>query len=224
MTAKIVVQVVLFAALGSLLFIAAGTWNWPAGWVLLAEMGGGQVALGLWLGRHDPSLLAERLSANFQSAQPSWDKALVAALMVWSVGSFVLMAFDAVRFGWSHVPLPLQVVGALLVFLYSVIAYLTFRANTYAATVVKIQSERGHQVVSTGPYAHVRHPMYSGLVLFYVGAPLLLGSWYGLAAAIVSVSILAVRAMLEEGALTAALPGYREYAARVRYRLVPGIW
>lgn len=224
MIAKVVVHVVLLAALGLLLFISAGTWNWPAAWVLLAEMGGSAVLLGWWLGRHDPALLAERLSPNFQSEQPSWDKALVAALMVWSVVSFVLMAFDAVRFGWSHVPLLLQVVGALLVLLNGVVAYRTFRANTYASTVVKIQAERGHQVVSTGPYAHVRHPMYSGLVLFYVGAPLLLGSYYGLAAAIVSAGILGMRAMLEEDALEGALPGYREYAARVRYRLVPGIW
>lgn len=224
MIAKIVPHVALFAALGSLLFMAAGTWNWPAAWVLLAEMGGGMVAIGWWLARHDPSLLAERLSPSYRSAQAPWDKALVAALIIWWSASFVLMAFDAVQFGWSHVPLPLQVAGALLVLLNSVITYLTFRANTYAVPVVKIQSERGHRVVSTGPYALVRHPMYAGVVLSDVGAPLLLGSWYGLAAAIVSVGILAVRAMLEERALAAALPGYREYAARVRYRLVPGIW
>jgi len=221
---KIIIQIVIFVALGLLLFVAAGTLQWPAAWVLIAEMGVGAIALGLWLGRHDPSLLAERLSVHFQSTQPLWDKALVAAFMVCSIGWFVLMAFDAVRFRWSQVPIWLQVVGALLILLNACFAYLTFRENTYAAMVVKIQTERGHRVVSTGPYAYVRHPMYAGVLFFYIGAPLLLGSWYGLAAAIVSLSILAVRAVLEERKLMVELAGYREYAERVRYRLIPGIW
>jgi protein-S-isoprenylcysteine O-methyltransferase Ste14 len=178
MISKVVIQIVIFVAFGLLLFIAAGTVQWPAAWVLMAETGAGGIALGLWLSRHDPSLLAERLSVHYQAP---WDKALVAALIVSSIGAFVLMGFDAVRFHWSEVPLSVRVLGAFLILLSIYFNYLVFRENTFAAPAVRIQTERGHRVVSTGPYAYVRHPMYTGVVFFYIGVPLLLGSWYGLA-------------------------------------------
>ena len=104
------------------------------------------------------------------------------------------------------------------------IGYLSFRENTFAAPVVKIQAERGHRVVTTGPYAHVRHPMYSGTMLFFAGTPLLLGSWWGVVLAPLFVLLFAIRAGIEERALLAGLPGYADYTARVRYRLLPGIW
>jgi protein-S-isoprenylcysteine O-methyltransferase Ste14 len=221
MISKVVIQIVIFVAFGLLLFIAAGTVQWPAAWVLMAETGAGGIALGLWLSRHDPSLLAERLSVHYQAP---WDKALVAALIVSSIGSFVLMGFDAVRFHWSEVPLSVRVLGAFLILLSIYFNYLVFRENTFAAPAVRIQTERGHRVVSTGPYAYVRHPMYTGVVFFYIGVPLLLGSWYGLAAAMFSLYILAARVVLEERTLMAELAGYREYVERVRYRLITGIW
>jgi protein-S-isoprenylcysteine O-methyltransferase Ste14 len=206
------------------LFAAAGTMQWAAAWVLIAQTGVCAIALGLWLKRHDTSLLAERLSLPIQSSQAPWDKALVGTLTVASIGWLVLMAFDAVRFGWSQVPISLRVIGAIMVLLNAYFAYLTLRENSYAATAVKIQTERGHRVVSTGPYAYVRHPMYVGLVFFYIGVPLLLGSWYGLAAAPLILCVLATRAVFEERELMTELAGYREYAERVRYRLIPGIW
>jgi len=95
-----------------------------------------------------------------------------------------------------------------------------FRENSFAAPVIKVQAERHHHVVSTGSYAMVRHPMYSSIMLFFVGAPLLLGSWWGVAMA----PLFAIRAAIEERALIAGLPGYADYTARVRYRLVPGLW
>ena len=99
-----------------------------------------------------------------------------------------------------------------------------FRANSYAAPVVKIQKDRGHAIATSGPYATVRHPMYAGAILFLLGTPLLLGSWFGLALAPVIVVGLAVRAVLEERTLSAQFPTYADYAARVRYRFVPLIW
>jgi protein-S-isoprenylcysteine O-methyltransferase Ste14 len=224
MIVKCAVQILSFVAFGLLLFVSAGTWRWPAAWVLLAEAAICGIALAVWLGRHDPALLTERWSSDFQSTQKSWDKPFLAVLWLLMWGSFVLMAFDAVRFQWSHVPVWLQVVGAFLFPMNAWFAYLTFRANTYATPVVKIQADRGHQVVSTGPYAYVRHPMYTGKLFFYIGSPLLLGSWYGLLAAFVSMGVLAARAVLEERTLALELVGYREYAERVRYRLIPGIW
>jgi protein-S-isoprenylcysteine O-methyltransferase Ste14 len=99
-----------------------------------------------------------------------------------------------------------------------------FRENSFAAPVVKMQTERDHRVVSSGPYAFVRHPMYSGIMLFFVGLPLLLGSWWGIAFAPLFFVLFAVRTGIEERALTAGLSGYADYAARVRYRLFPGLW
>jgi protein-S-isoprenylcysteine O-methyltransferase Ste14 len=104
------------------------------------------------------------------------------------------------------------------------VSCLTFRSNSFAAPVVKIASERGHRVADSGPYAHVRHPMYAGALLFFIGTPLLLGSWYGLAAVPVLTVVLAARAVMEERMLADELPGYRDYAMRVRYRLIPGLW
>jgi protein-S-isoprenylcysteine O-methyltransferase Ste14 len=207
-----------------LLFVSAGTWRWPEGWVYLAELGVIGTAVGVWLAQHDPGLLAERMSGIFARSQRTWDRILMSVFVVIWIGSLVLSALDAVRFHWSRVPIWLQAVGAILVALSYYVFYLTFRENSYAAPTVKIQSERGHRVVSTGPYAMVRHPMYAGAVAFFVGTPLLLGSWWGLAIAPALIVLLSVRALLEERTLADELPGYRDYAARVRYRLVPGIW
>jgi len=204
-----------------LLFAPAGTWRWLAGWVFLLEMGGIALAIGLWLARHDPALLAERLSGGFVH---SWDRILMAVATALWIGWLVLMALDAARFQWSHVPFWVQGIGAVLIAFGSYLVYLSFRENSYAAPVVKIQAERGHHVISSGPYAHVRHPVYAGALLIFIGAPLLLGSWWGLAAAPITAALLAVRAVMEERTLADALPGYRDYEARVRYRLLPAIW
>jgi protein-S-isoprenylcysteine O-methyltransferase Ste14 len=99
-----------------------------------------------------------------------------------------------------------------------------FRANSFAAPVVKLQGARHHHVVSSGPYAFVRHPMYSGTILFFAGVPLLLGSWWGVGIAPVFFLLFAIRTRIEERTLLEGLPDYADYAARVRYRLVPGLW
>jgi len=225
MIARLVIQTVLFiAGMGALLFGAAGTVAWPAGWWYLLEMG----ALGIWMGlrlaKDDPALLAERLKPPIQREQGTWDKVFMALVAIVWCAWLVLMALDAARFRWSSVPLWLNVAGALAMFLCVWMTGFVFRANSFAAPVVKIQSERGHKVADTGPYAWVRHPMYSAAILFFIGSPLLLGSWWGLACAPLLVAGIGARAVMEERMLIAQLPGYAAYAARVRYRLVPGIW
>ena len=214
-------SVLLIAAV---LFGAAGTLRWPAAWVYLLFTAALSFGGGFWLARRDPGLLKERLGSLFQRDQKSWDKLwMVPMLVVW-LGGLVLIGLDAGRFHWSHVPLLMQVVGLVLLCLGSYLVMLTFKANSYAAPVVKIQKERGHQVVSTGPYAYVRHPMYSGALLFFAGAPLLLGSWWGLAAGALLLVVIGIRAVLEERTLKAELDGYADYANRVRYRLIPLLW
>jgi protein-S-isoprenylcysteine O-methyltransferase Ste14 len=129
-----------------------------------------------------------------------------------------------VRYGLSAVPRWLEAAGAIGFLLAIYIFHIVMRENTYASAVVKVDTERGHKVISTGPYAWVRHPMYGGAIFYFVGAPLLLGSWCALAIGIALIGILALRVVWEEQTLTAELPGYADYAKRVRYRMVPGVW
>jgi protein-S-isoprenylcysteine O-methyltransferase Ste14 len=225
MVSRLIIQTAIWVAvLAALLFIPAGRLDWPAAWVTLAEMGLGGLAVGLWLARHDPGLLAERLAPAIQRDQKSWDKLFVAALILFWCTWFVVMGLDAGRDRGAQIPLWAQVAGALAILLSLYVVHLTFRENSFAAPVVKIQKARGQKVVTTGPYAHVRHPMYAGALLMLLGIPLLLGSWYGLALVPVLVAGLAVRVVMEERMLRAELAGYTDYAARVRYRLVPLIW
>jgi protein-S-isoprenylcysteine O-methyltransferase Ste14 len=140
-------------------------------------------------------------------------------VLIW----FLAIGLDK-RMHASDVPVALQALGlAMLVFSSGFIMWV-MRENSFAAPVVKLQTERGHRVVSTGPYAWVRHPMYSGAILFFVAVPLLLGSWWGVAMSPLFIVLFAIRAGIEERALLAGLPGYADYTARVRYRLVPGLW
>lgn len=226
MLSRLILHTLAFvAALGLLLFLPAGTLAWPQAWIFMALFVGCSEATGVWLMRHDPGLLKARTASPLSAGQRPRDRAVMLALLVGFVAWLVLMALDARRFGWSDVPRWAQALGALLVVaaFYGWLGVL--RANSFAATTVRVQAERGQTVISTGPYAVVRHPMYGYALLLFGGAPLLLGSLWGLAAALaVLLPLLAVRLLGEEAVLRDGLPGYRDYAARVRYRLVPGVW
>jgi protein-S-isoprenylcysteine O-methyltransferase Ste14 len=225
MTAKLIIRFIIWiVALGAIQFAAAGTLRWPAGWALLVLMAGSGLAISVWLLRHDPGLLKERLGSIWQKDQERWDKIVMTIFIVLWLGWYILMAVDAARFHWSQVPVWLQAVGAIGYLVSMYVSWLTFRENSFAAPVVKIQTARSQHVVSSGPYAYVRHPMYAAAVLSFIATPLLLGSWFGLAFVPLLVIALAVRTVKEEGTLTEKLDGYADYAARVRYRFVPGIW
>ena len=224
MIAKLLLQNSLYVvAMGVLLFASAGTLAWPSAWVFLATSAIIGPAAGLWLARVDPALLEERLRSPVQKDQPVADKKFVLAFGLTVLAWFVAMGLDR-RLHVSSIPLALQAVGLAMYLVSTAFIMWVFRENSFAAPVVKVQSDRDHRVVSTGPYALVRHPMYSGITLFFVGVPLLLGSWWGVAIALLFVVLFAIRTRIEERALIDGLPGYADYAARVRYRLVPGVW
>jgi protein-S-isoprenylcysteine O-methyltransferase Ste14 len=208
-----------------LLFLPAGTLAWPQGWSFLALFFGCSQATGLWLLRRDPALLAERMKSPLSANQTPRDRAIIVAIMIAFVGWLVFMALDAQRFGWSHTPPWAQVLGALLI----VAAFggwiTVLRANSFAATQIRLQPDRGQTVITTGPYAMVRHPMYAYVLLLMTGAPLLLGSLWGLLFGFATfVPLLALRIHGEEAMLMIGLRGYHEYAQSVRYRLIPGVW
>ena len=224
MIAKLLLQNSIFVvALGALLFASAGTLHWPAAWVFLVTSAILGPACGLWLAKADPALLAERLRPTFQADQPAADKKFMLTFVVATLIWLVAIGLDR-RAQASDVPLLLQALGLAMYLLSTAFIMWVFRANSFAAPVVKVQAERHHRVISSGPYAFVRHPMYSGIMLFFFGVPLLLGSWWGVVIAPVFAVLFAIRARIEERALVEGLPDYADYAARVRYRLVPGLW
>src|SRR6266487_5493999 len=204
-----------FMAFALALFLPAGTLAWPAGWIFLALFFGFYLGVTLWLFRHNPGLLQERMRLR-TSDQQGWDKLLFPLLMIFPFVWLMFVAFDAGRLHWSPVPVWLQLVGAIVLLCSFALLFLTFRENAYLSPVVRIQDDRGHTVVSSGPYQYVRHPMYAAIVVFVVGTSLLLGSWSGVLLGLIVVVMLARRAVLEERTLRQGLPGYAGYMAQVK--------
>jgi len=224
MIARLLLQNTIFVVgMGALLFASAGTLHWPSAWVLLATSALLGPLCGWWLYRIDPALLAERLRPVLQRDQPAADKMFMTVFVVAMLAWLCAMGLDR-RIQSSEMPVAFQVLGLVLFLASTLFTMWVFRENSFAAPVVKLQTERAQHVISTGPYAYVRHPMYSGMVLFFTGVPLLLGSWWGLAMIPLFIALFAVRIPIEERTLREGLPGYADYAARVRYRLVPGVW
>jgi protein-S-isoprenylcysteine O-methyltransferase Ste14 len=216
--------IVMTAVFAMTLFLSAGTLAWPAGWAYLVLVLGFTVVESIWLLRFNPDLLAERLTGIGKQDQKSWDKVFLSLIGIALFAWLVLMALDAGRYRWSQMPLWLQMTGACLLLGSFYIFYLTFRENSYLSPAVRIQTERGQTVVSTGPYRFVRHPLYSGFIPFALGTALLLGSGYGLLGALLLIIMVAWRAVQEERVLEEELTGYVNYKSRVRYRFVPYLW
>lgn len=225
MPPKVLLQSLVFAViLGLLLFLPAGDPAWPQGWAFLLLFWGCCVALGVWLRRADPELFAERLRSPMGADQKPRDRAVMGAISLGMGAWIVFMALDARRLRWSAAPLWAELLGALLI-VFAFLGWVTvLRANSFATTRVRLQPERGQTVISAGPYGVVRHPMYAYALLLMIGTPLLLGSLWGLLWLVLFLPLLGARLLGEEAMLKEGLAGYRDYAARVRYRLVPGIW
>jgi protein-S-isoprenylcysteine O-methyltransferase Ste14 len=180
--------------------------------------------MGVWLKRTDPELLAERMKSPFSGDQSLRDRIVIVLVMVWFAVWLVVMGLDA-RFGWSGgVPVWAEVLGVVLILAAFWGWVRVLQANRFASVQVRVQSERGQSVASSGPYAVVRHPMYSFALLLMIGAPLLLSAWWGLVASLVAFPLLAARTLGEEAVLLTGLAGYREYTEKVRFRLLPWIW
>ncbi len=225
MIAKLLVgQTIGFFAIFALaLFLPAGTLSWPAAWIFLVLFFGFFLGVNIWPFKHNLGLLEERLHFG-TSDQKGWDKLLFPLLLVFSFAWLIFMSLDAARYHWSPVPVWLQAVGVVVLLASLYILFLTFRENSYLSTVVRIQEERGHTVISTVPYHFVLHPMYAGILIFEVATPLLLESWYGVLFGLVFVLLVARRAVLEERTLRKELQGYTAYMAQVKYRRIPYIW
>jgi protein-S-isoprenylcysteine O-methyltransferase Ste14 len=218
-------SIVVYLSIPLVLLICSGDFDWWQAWLysllILAAGIGGRI----WAEQRHPGLLAERQSIeNFKSAK-AWDKVL-APLMALSLGfPMVIVAGLDHRYGWSTVfPLWLIVIGFILITLGYAFAAWAFAENRFFFSVVYIQIDQGHVVCDSGPYRIVRHPGYAGNILPLLGIVLALSSVWTLIPAAVALIIAVIRTVLEDHTLQQELPGYREYASRVRYRLIPGIY
>ena len=170
MIAKWLLQSLIWvAAMGALLFVPAGTLHWPAAWAFLATMAVIAIGCGWWLARTDPALLAERMRPPMRDDQPAADKKIVVAFGAASLLWFVVIGLDR-RMQSSDMPLPLQALGLALLLVSTCFIMWVMHENSFAAAVVRVQTERGHRVIDSGPYAFVRHPMYSGAIVFFAAA------------------------------------------------------
>jgi protein-S-isoprenylcysteine O-methyltransferase Ste14 len=219
---KVAVQLLLFpVVMGALLFLPAGTLDYWEAWVFVAVFFACSAAIGIWLMIKDPKLLERRMKVGPTAEKAPTQKIIAAFALLSFAGSGLLPALDH-RFGWSDVPTPFVILGDILIALSYLAFYFVLRENTYAASTIQV--EENQSVISTGPYALVRHPMYAGALILMLGIPLALGSWWGLLLFIPGLAGIIWRLLDEERFLSENLAGYTEYKNKVRFRLVPFVW
>lgn len=213
--------VALGFAMGLILFVPAGTMRYWRAWVYLAIFLGASLLTTLYLIRKDPALLQRRMRGGPTAEKETTQKII---MLFVSIGFIALLAVPALdyRFGWSAVSRPMVIAGDVLVALGFYFIFLVYKENTF--TSARIEVAENQKVISTGPYARVRHPMYASASLYVIGTPLALGSWWGLLAVVFMLPFLLWRLLDEEKFLEKNLAGYREYQRRVRHRLVPRVW
>ncbi|MBI5035306.1 MAG: isoprenylcysteine carboxylmethyltransferase family protein [Chloroflexi bacterium] len=219
---RILSAIGLIGIIGALLFLIAGRIDWIGAWVFLLLFGLFLLIVAIWGTLKMPELMEER--SKVKSNVKTWDRVIMTLYSVLFFGTFVVAAFDAGRFRWSAVPSVVQLVGIIGMLPVGALAWWVMTTNAYASRFVRIQDDRGHQVVTIGPYRYVRHPLYVGVPLLFWCIPLVLESYWALIPGFLITILFVIRAALEDRTLQNELPGYADYANRVRYRLVPGVW
>lgn len=202
------------------LFLSAGTLNYWQAWVYLCVGAVSSIPLTLYI-TNDPILLENRTKAGPSAEQRPLQKIIVRCLGLPGIAAFIVPGLDH-RFGWSRVPAWLSLAGNLLILLSMWMGYRVFKENSFASATIEIG--KNQKVVSSGPYAIVRNPMYSSAAMYFIGMSLALGSYWGLIPSVLTIVGLVVRLLDEEKFLAKNLPGYTEYCARVRSHLIPGIF
>jgi protein-S-isoprenylcysteine O-methyltransferase Ste14 len=215
-------QILGIAGMGVALFWSAGRIDWWAAWAAIAVWLAFYTAMDILLLRFNPELMAERLNPP-KGAKP-WDRAILSLLRITQLVRYILAGLDQ-RHGWTvGFPIAAQLTGLVVCVLsYALLAW-AMTSNAFFSQIVRIQSERGHAVVTQGPYRYVRHPGYVGMILFEPAMSFLLASWWSLLASGLCSILIILRTALEDRTLQVELTGYVDYARQVRYRLIPGIW
>ena len=223
---KTAMQAVLTSAVGFavfllLVFLPAGTFDYWRGWAFIVVFAVATVIPSVYLAATNPAALQRRMQAGPAAESRPLQKVIITFAFI-SMGAMIVVSALDYRFGWSSVPAAVSVAGDVLVGVGLLIAMITTIQNGYAAANINVES--GQQVVSTGVYSVVRHPMYFGNVVMMIGVPLALGSYWALLFVIPGLCVLAAPILDEEKALRQDLDGYDEYTHKVHYRLVPGVW
>ena len=203
------------------LFGGAGTVRYTEAWIYLGIFFTASLLITLYLMKHDPALLERRVEAGPWAEKRAVERIIMSLASLGFIGLLLIPALDH-RFHWSTVPLPVAIAGDILTALSFIVIFFVYRENTFSSAVVDVMP--GQRVVDTGPYSIVRHPMYAAALLLFIGTPLALGSWLGLAAFPAALPPLLWRLFDEEALLSRTLPGYTTYCSRVRWRLVPGVF
>jgi len=221
-----IIFTILYLFLWPTLFLfISGDWFWIEGWIFSIWFIVLCFTTIIYLYRKDPELLAERYRKPGTANQKAWDKYVVYGLLIGFIAWIVIMPLDAKRYGWTtDFPLWLKILGGIGLILSFFFFYRSYTDNTFVSPLVRIQAERKQQVVSTGVYGFVRHPMYLGGILMFIGTPLLLGSYFGIALGLIITVLLAFRTLGEEQMMLKELDGYEEYKRKVKYRFIPLIW
>jgi protein-S-isoprenylcysteine O-methyltransferase Ste14 len=205
------------------LFLPAGTWAWTRGWLFLGFLLASSTLLTLYLLRVNPDVIAGRVNRHERPRR--WDLLLVLFVALPAMLAIpIVSALDDGRYGWSRLPWWGCALGYALLLVGFAGLNWAMAVNKFFEPSVRIQTDRGHHVINTGPYRIIRHPGYVFAFAFFLGIPLALGSLWGLIPAMVMCGLLVVRTVLEDRTLQNELRGYKEYAERVRYRLIPGVW
>jgi protein-S-isoprenylcysteine O-methyltransferase Ste14 len=211
----------LIVLLGAALFIPAWTLNFWQAWVYLSIFTAASALITAYLWKYDRKLLESRVKAGPRAEKEMSQKLIQLLASLAFIGTLVLPSFDR-RYLWSHVPLVFVIVGGALVTFGFLAVFIVYKENTFTSATIEVAPDQ--RVISTGPYAVVRHPMYAGALVMLFATPLALGSWWGLVMFIPMTLIIVLRLLDEERFLQRSLPGYTEYCERVRFRLVPYFW
>jgi protein-S-isoprenylcysteine O-methyltransferase Ste14 len=211
----------MFVFLVAAVFLPAGTLRWWQGWACLAAFFVPASVITVWVARHDPALLERRLKAGPKGEKEKGHKIVQAIASVVFLADFVIPAFDH-RYGWSRVPAYGVIAGDLAMLVGFWITFAVFKVNTFTSGIIEVAE--GQKVISTGPYAMVRHPLYAGALIMLFGIPLALGSWWGMLVNVPLTAAIIWRLLDEERFLVANLGGYAEYRQSVKYRLAPLVW
>lgn len=215
---QVLVSLLVYAVL---LFVIRGRLDWTEAWIFLGIYLLGILANALWALRHNVEVINER--GRIGKNAKSWDKiiGLIYALLL--IALTVVAPVD-VRNGWSSVPTWVKVLGGVGFCITMGLTFWAMKTNPFLSSFVRIQDERGHYTVTSGPYRFLRHPLYAGVLCMCWGMPLLLGSWWALIPGLLIMILFIIRTALEDRTLQVELPGYVEYSQRVKYRLIPGVW
>ena len=211
----------LLVVMAALLFVPAWTLNYGRAWAFLAVFGAAVLAITLYLIKEDPKLLERRVYAGPSAEKEIGQQIVQSITAVGFIAGLVVPALDH-RLHWSWVPLAVSVAGDILVAAGFLVIFFVYRENSFASATIELAPDQ--KVISTGPYALVRHPMYLGGFIMFVGIPLALGSWWGLLVFTLMIPAIIWRLLDEERFLARNLAGYSEYLSRVRYRLIPFVW